>query len=194
MLIKWLFLIYKKFTQTTIKVTEKNHAKIERVITMLKNDPEKQFIESLPIEFGDKIDLFGQMIVSLGNILTVLGVSLEASEVEEIEEDVEVMPNEPLSSDPINESNLGFILALIGASTITVGDLVSMGGTYIDIRQSELNEKIDEEYKEDTNKQLKQLENQIALMRNDVNKLYSQLHSLRNDVIYIQNFLYTRYT
>ena len=142
---------------------------------MFKNDPENQFIESLPIEFGDKVDLFGQMIVTIGNLLTVLGISLEATEVEEIEEEeqVENTTDNLLPADQIDESNLGFILALLGASTITLGDLVSIGGTYLDIKQSELNEKNEQDYKEEQNKQLKQIEAKVTQLQKDVNALYS---------------------
>ena len=162
---------------------------------MSKNDPENQFIESLPVEFGDKVDLFGQMIVTIGNLLTVLGISFEATEVEEIEEEEQVEDTTAISppNDPVNDSNLGFILALIGASTITIGDLVSIGGTYIDIKQSELNEKNEQDYKEEQDKQLKQIEQQITVLQNDIQSLYSLFDSLKNEVIYIHHFLYAKY-
>ncbi|QFK71549.1 hypothetical protein F7984_10050 [Pradoshia sp. D12] len=162
---------------------------------MIKKDSENQFIESLPVEFGDKVDLFGQMIVTIGNLLTVLGISFEASEVEEIEEEeqLENTADSSLPPDQANESNLGFILALIGASTITIGDLVSIGGTFLDIKQSELNEKNEQTYREEQNKQFKKIENQITLLQNDVNALFSLVNSLKNEVSHIQNFLYARY-
>ena len=162
---------------------------------MIKKDSENQFIESLPVEFGDKVDLFGQMIVTIGNLLTVLGISLEASEVEEIEEEeqIENTTGTSYNTDQANESNLGFILALLGASTITIGDLVSVGGTYLDIKQSELNEKNEQTYRDEQTKQLKNIEHQITLLQHDVNALFSMFHSLKNEVNHIQNFLYTRY-
>jgi hypothetical protein len=74
---------------------------------LIKKDSENQFIESLPVEFGDKVDLFGQMIVTIGNLLTVLGISFEASEVEEIEEEeqLENTADSSLPPDQVNESN-----------------------------------------------------------------------------------------
>ena len=163
---------------------------------MIKKDTENQFIESLPIEYGDKVDLFGQMIVTIGNLLTVLGIGIEAQEVAQIEEEeqLEHTTDNLLPAGSADESNLGFILALIGASTITIGDLVSLSGTYLDIKKSELNEKNEQDYREEQKKQLKQIENQITQLQKDVNALYTLFDSLKYEVMYIQNFLYAGYS
>lgn len=128
---------------------------------------EDHILNSLPTNIGDKIDLFGSLIVNIGNILTVLGIAVEAQEVEEIEE-VEGLENPDTSragtgsgtssrkgkgkgkgsgsgsdsdSDSGSESNVGFALALIGAIIITIGDLVSSSGVAIEIEQSAILEK-----------------------------------------------------
>jgi len=150
---------------------------------------EAQFIDSLPDNIRGKVDLFGEMTVTISNIMTVLGISLEAQEVEEVEEKEQVNNtiNSSTSSDPASESNLGFILTLIGASTITLGDLVSAGGVALDIKQSELNEKKEEYNQQEQNKLLNKIENQFSFLQNDMNNLFLLFDSLKNEVIYIQN-------
>ncbi|MFD6440275.1 hypothetical protein ACFWDG_10800 [Peribacillus sp. NPDC060186] len=149
---------------------------------------EDDFLNSLPSNFGEKIDLFGELIVSIGNILTILGIAVEAQEVEEIEEE-EALENPDTSGSGVGtgtssrkgkgkgkgketgsgsasgsetESNTGFVLALIGAISITIGDLVSASGTAVEIEQSALLEKKAEQEAQEQSRKMRKMENQIT--------------------------------
>lgn len=156
---------------------------------------DEEFLDSLPDFLGDKIDLFGQMIVGIGNILTVIGIATEAAEVAEVEEEVEEGQETTSNSseeDPVTESNVGFVLALIGASLITIGDLVSSGGVALEIQQTALNEKKSKQHNEEQEIRFKNLENRLKYMQRDMNALILKTESLQNEVIFLRNTIYPR--
>ncbi|MFD4928501.1 hypothetical protein ACFWMS_06175 [Peribacillus butanolivorans] len=174
---------------------------------------EDHILNSLPTNIGDKIDLFGSLIVNIGNILTVLGIAVEAQEVEEIEE-VEELENPDTSgagtgsgtssrkgkgkgsgsdSGSGSESNVGFALALIGAIIITIGDLVSSSGVAIEIEQSAILEKKEEQEAKEQSRKMRKMENQITSLQKDVNSLLQVSESLKREVIFLQNVIYPNY-
>ncbi|MFI8496603.1 hypothetical protein ACIGC1_27845 [Peribacillus butanolivorans] len=172
---------------------------------------EDHILNSLPTNIGDKIDLFGSLIVNIGNILTVLGIAVEAQEVEEIEE-VEGLENPDTSragtgsrkgkgkgsdsdsdSGSGSESNVGFALALIGAIIITIGDLVSSSGVAIEIEQSAILEKKEEQEAKEQSRKMRKMENQITSLQKDVNSLLQVSESLKREVIFLQNVIYPNY-
>ncbi|MBK5480998.1 hypothetical protein JFV29_03480 [Peribacillus sp. TH16] len=180
---------------------------------------EDHILNSLPTNIGDKIDLFGSLIVNIGNILTVLGIAVEAQEVEEIEE-VEGLENPDSSragtgsgtssrkgkgkgkgkgsdsdsdSGSGSESNVGFALALIGAIIITIGDLVSSSGVAIEIEQSAILEKKEEQEAKEQSRKMRKMENQITSLQKDVNSLLQVSESLKREVIFLQNVIYPNY-
>ncbi|MFF2290809.1 hypothetical protein [Peribacillus butanolivorans] len=184
---------------------------------------EDDFLNSLPSHFGEKIDLFGELIVSIGNILTIIGFAVEAQEVEEIEEG-EALENPDTSGTGSgsrtglrkgsssgsgskkgskkgsgskkgtdSELDMGFVLALIGAIFITIGDLVSASGTAVEIEQGAILEKKEEQEAKEQSRKMRKMENQITSLQKDVNSLLQVSESLKREVIFLQNVIYPNY-
>ena len=180
---------------------------------------EDHILNSLPTNFGDKIDLFGTLIVNIGNILTILGIAVEAQEVTEIEEE-EALENPDTSgagtgtgsgtssrkgkgkgkgketgSDPgsESESNVGFVLALLGAILITIGDLVSTSGIALEIELSAISEKKAEQEAKEQSRKMRKMENQITSLQKDMKSLLTVSESLKREVIFLQNVIYPNY-
>ncbi|MED3690753.1 hypothetical protein P4534_18450 [Peribacillus butanolivorans] len=192
---------------------------------------EDHILNSLPTNFGDKIDLFGTLIVNIGNILTILGIAVEAQEVAEIEEE-EALGNPDTSgagtgtgtgtgtgsgtssrkgkgkgkgketgsgSGPgpgpgsESESNVGFVLALLGAILITIGDLVSTSGIALEIELSAISEKKAEQEAKEQSRKMRKMENQITSLQKDMKSLLTVSESLKREVIFLQNVIYPNY-
>ena len=158
---------------------------------------DEEFLDSLPDDLGNQIDLFGQRIVMIGNILSVIGISLEAVEVEQVEEIEEIEQGEPITGNleagiPMEPSNIGFILALIGASTITIGDLISSGGVALEIQQAALTEKKTAEHNREQELRFRKIEKQISELRSDISTLVSYSEDLRKDLVSLQNYMISR--
>lgn len=154
---------------------------------MLFRKLDESYLESLPDNLADKIDFFGQMIVALGNILTVIGIATEATEVEEVEEDGE---NNSSTENPVTDSNTGFVLALLGASLITIGDMVSSGGLALEIQLDALNEKKTKQHNQEQELRFKNLENRVYYLQRDMSTLIQKTESLHNEVVFLRNIIY----
>lgn len=158
---------------------------------MLFGKLDENYLDSLPDNLADKIDLFGQMIVALGNILTVIGISTEATEVAVIEEDVEEDgENASSTGNTGTESNVGFVLALLGASLITIGDMVSSGGLALEIQLDALNEKKAKQHNEEQEIRFKNLETRFYYLQRDMNALIQKTESLHNEVVFLRQTIY----
>ncbi|MEC2053928.1 hypothetical protein I6J18_05995 [Peribacillus psychrosaccharolyticus] len=158
---------------------------------MLFRKLDESYLDSLPDNLADKIDFFGQMIVALGNILTVIGIATEATEVAEVEEDVEEDgENNSSTENPVTDSNIGFVLALLGASLITIGDMVSSGGLALEIQLDALNEKKTKQHNEEQEIRFKNLENRVYYLQRDMSALIQKTESLHNEVVFLRNIIY----
>lgn len=158
---------------------------------MLFRKLDESYLESLPDNLADKIDFFGQMIVAIGNILTVIGIATEATEVADVEEDIDEDGENTSSGDNSpSESNVGFVLALLGASLITIGDMVSSGGLALEIQLDALNEKKTKQHNEEQELRFKNLENRVYYLQRDMSALVQQTESLHNEVVYLRNIIY----
>ncbi|MDF9760466.1 putative membrane protein [Peribacillus simplex] len=158
---------------------------------------ENNILYSLPAHAGDKISFFGSMIVNIGNILTILGIALEAQEVAQIEEEAEKEltnnPKNTSTSEAESESNAGFILALVGAIIVTIGDLVASGGVALEIEQSALVEKQAEKEAKEQSRKIRKMEKQINSLQQDMESLISITESLKREVIFLQNYVYPNF-
>ena len=149
---------------------------------------DEKYLDSLPDNIADKIDFFGQMIVAIGNILSVIGIATEATEVADVEEDIDEDGGNASSGDNSpSESNVGFVLALLGASLITIGDMVSSGGLALEIQLDALNEKKTKQHNEEQELRFKNLETRFYYLQRDMNILIQNTESLHNEVIYLRN-------
>ena len=152
---------------------------------------DEKYLDSLPDNIADKIDFFGQMIVALGNILTVIGIATEATEVADVEEDIDEAGENASSGDNSpSESNVGFILALLGASLITIGDMVSSGGLALEIQLDALNEKKIKQQNEEQEIRFKTLETRVYYLQRDMSALIQKTESLYNEVIFLRKTIY----
>lgn len=139
--------------------------------------------EHSPSRLGDKIDLLGSLIESCGNIITVIGFSTEILEIEAIEEQQFDQNGEPLSK---LETDIGFVLALLGALIITFGDAISAAGVAIQIKDdTEAENKLEKE-NQDRDAKMEAMESQITQLQNEVRFLMGMTDSLQRELAFLQ--------
>lgn len=164
-------------------------------------DPWKkeEFIESLPPQFGDRLDLYGALIVSLGNIITVMGLVLQFQGAEDIEEDIgedgtaiSQGGQGQLSSED-EEFDMGIIFQLIGAILITIGDLVSAAGVAIEIEHAIYEEEKVKQQQIEQDKRLEKMENQIKALQREMKSVLRTSAELEKEVVFLRRALYVSY-
>ena len=139
--------------------------------------------EHSPSRLGDKIDLLGSLIESCGNIITVIGFSTEILEIEAIEEQQFDQNGEPLSK---LETDIGFVLALLGALIITFGDAISAAGVTIQIKDNNEAENKLEKENQDRDAKMEAMESQITQLQNEVRFLMGMTDSLQRELAFLQ--------
>ena len=136
-----------------------------------------------PTRLGDKIDLLGSLVEFCGNIITVIGFSTEIVEIEAIEEQQFDENGEPLSK---LETDIGFVMALLGAIIITFGDAISAAGIAIQIKDdTEAENKLEKE-NQDRDAKMEAMENQITQLQNEVRFLMGMTDSLQRELAFLQ--------
>lgn len=183
---------------------------------------QEEFFNNLPPQFGDKLDLFGTMIVSMGNIITVTGIMLGLQGVEEVEEELDedgeiLNPgaqrrsaansnsrtnnnnnnnnngNSGNTGDSESELDLAFAFALIGAILITIGDLVSAAGVAIEIEQATIEEERVKQQQIEQDKLIKDMQNEINTLKREMKSLLRTTSSLEKEVVFLQRAVYVSY-
>jgi len=180
---------------------------------------QEEFFNNLPPQFGDKLDLFGTMIVSLGNIITVTGIMLGLEGVEEVEEELDedgeilnpgaqrrsasnsnsrtnnkkTNGNSGTTGDSESELDLAFAFALIGAVLITIGDLVSAAGVAIEIEQATIEEERVKQQQIEQDKLIKDMQNEINTLKREMKSLLRTTSSLEKEVVFLQRAVYVSY-
>ncbi|MFJ8268157.1 hypothetical protein [Peribacillus asahii] len=175
---------------------------------------QEEFFDTLPPQFGDKLDLFGSMIVSLGNIITVAGIMLGLEEVEEIEEELgedgEILNqgtqrrsaangnsrtngNSGTTGDSESELDLAFAFALIGAILVTIGDLVSAAGVAIEIEHAIFEEERVKQQQIEQDKLIKDMQNEINTLKREMKSLLRTTSALEKEVVFLQRAVYVSY-
>ncbi len=138
--------------------------------------------DKLPPKFGDKIDLLGSLIESVGNVLTIAGLSAEVFEIEEIEQQVDEN-GEPLSK---LDTDVGFVLALIGATIITIGDAISATGVAIQIKDDIKTEAELEKENQERDVKLNELQSQVTYLQNEVQYLAGLTDSMQRELAFLK--------
>ena len=180
---------------------------------------QEEFFNNLPPQFGDKLDLFGTMIVSMGNIITVTGIMLGLQGVEEVEEELDedgeilnpgaqrrsasnsnsrtnnkkTNGNSGTTGDSESELDLAFAFALIGAVLITIGDLVSAAGVAIEIEQATIEEERVKQQQIEQDKLIKDMQNEINTLKREMKSLLRTTSSLEKEVVFLQRAVYVSY-
>ncbi|USK60021.1 hypothetical protein [Peribacillus asahii] len=175
---------------------------------------QEEFFDNLPPQFGDKLDLFGAMIVSLGNIITVTGIMLGLEEVEEIEEEIgedgEILnqgvqrkstangnskanSNSKANGNSDSELDLVIAFALIGAILITIGDLISAAGVAIEIEHAIFEEERVKQQQIEQDKLIKDMQNEINTLKREMKSLLRTASALEKEVVFLQRAVYVSY-
>ncbi|USK70454.1 hypothetical protein [Peribacillus asahii] len=169
---------------------------------------QEEFFDTLPPQFGDKLDLFGSMIVSLGNIITVAGIMLGLEEVEEIEEELgedgEILNqgtqrrsaangNSKANGNSDSELDLVIAFALIGSILITIGDLISAAGVAIEIEHAIFEEERVKQQQIEQDKLIKDMQNEINTLKREMKSLLRTTSALEKEVVFLQRAVYVSY-
>ncbi|MEH6948572.1 hypothetical protein V7068_16165 [Bacillus sp. JJ634] len=180
---------------------------------------QEEFFDALPPQFGDKLDLFGAMIVSLGNIITVTGIMLGLEGVEEVEEELgedgEILNqgvqrrsaansnsrtnntktngNSGTTGNSESELDLAFAFALIGAILVTIGDLISAAGVAIEIEHAIFEEERVKQQQIEQDKLIKDMQNEINTLKREMKSLLRTTSALEKEVVFLQRAVYVSY-
>lgn|GEM_PF-5424404 len=180
---------------------------------------QEEFFDNLPPQFGDKLDLFGSMIVSMGNFITVIGILLGVEGVEEVEEEIgedgEILNpgaqrrsaansnsttnnkktngSSGTTGDSESELDLAFAFALMGAVLITIGDLVSAAGVAIEIEQAIIEEERVKQQQIEQDKLIKNMQNEINTLKREMKSLLRTTSALEKEVVFLQRAVYVSY-
>jgi len=152
-------------------------------------DPNSNF----PPNYGAKLGLLGGIIVVVGDVISTLGIALDAEDGEETSgEEIstkEIGNLKQAVSEKTNSKSLpdiGFVLSLLGSIIITFGDALATAGVAIGLEEITIEDQKEEQEKMEQERQIREMQNQIDSLQTEMKSMLSVIDAMRREIIFLQ--------